>query len=168
MWAGNRGRERRDDCAERGAIEHLAARRAARHASAVISVIQDPLLAVDETGRIADVNGHFCAMTGFTRAELIGRRRFPFFANRDATWQVLAIHDALDRGDVPAELRITLVGKAGGRIPVKMMVAPLRNASGDLLGYVGTLRHLVVPGTSPHSGGWAQVTPAAVSADVIP
>jgi PAS domain S-box-containing protein len=143
---------------ERGAIEHLAARRAARHASAVISVIQDALLAVDETGRIADVNRRFCLMTGFTRAELIGRRRFPFFANGDAKSNALAIQGALDQEGVAAELRIALVRKTGECIPVQMAVAPLRNAVGDLLGYVGTLRHLVLPVTSANDDDDRAVT----------
>jgi PAS domain S-box-containing protein len=148
MWTGNRSRERQDDCAGRGAIEHLAARRAARHASAVISVIQDALLAVDETGRIADVNRRFCAMTGFTRAELIGRRRFPFFGNGDAKSNARAIQGVLDEEDVATALRIALVRKTGECIPVQMAVAPLRNATGDLLGYVATLRHLVGSSTA--------------------
>lgn len=133
-----------DDLAKRGAVEHLAARRAARHASAIISVIQDGLLTVDEHGRIADVNVPLCTMSGFTRAELIGRRRFPFLPDADAKANAAVLRTALNQDDLPAAVRITLVRKTGECVPVMLWVAALRNSEGDLLGYVGALRELVV------------------------
>ncbi len=149
MWSLNRDQPRsttRDDRhGERSALEALAARRAVKHAAALIASIQDGLFVVDESGRIADVNARFVEMTGFGRHELIGQSfPYPFWATEDRDANAIAFQQFLamlrQAGTPSADLELASRSKGGRRFPVTMRVAQLFGAAKELVGYVGTVK----------------------------
>lgn len=127
--------------AERAAVEHFAARKAVRHASAVITAMRDALLVVDERGVITDVNAAFCTMTGFGRHQLIGKRKYPFWSRADVAPNSAAIAALLRTTDVGAsEVELTLTRASGERCRVTAIIAPLKGRDGETGGYASTLR----------------------------
>ncbi len=128
---------------ERAALEHFAARKAAKHASAVLSTMRDALIIVDERGAITDVNGGFCTMTGFGRHQMIGKRKYPFWSRIDSAANSAAIAELLRTTAFGAtEVELVLVRKSGERFRVSASIAPLRGRSDERIGYVGTLREI--------------------------
>ena len=132
----------------RVALEHLSARRAAKHASAVIASIQDGLVTVDEVGRIVDVNRVLCDMTGFHRLRLLGSRApYPFWAHPDAGRNAQAIA-ALLAGPFAegGSCRLTFCRASGERFEASVAIAPLRDADGLSIGFAATIReHVEAP-----------------------
>ena len=138
-----RGQMQRSDA--RVALEHLSARRAAKHASAVIASIQDGLITVDEHRRIVDVNPVLCQMTGFHRRQLLGSRApYPFWskadAGRNAQKLVELLHGEFAEGG-SCQLRFCRANAEC--FDASVVVSPLRDHSGISIGYAATIHELV-------------------------
>lgn len=146
VWEStSRAREQAPGGNARVALEHLSARRAAKHASAVIASIQDGLVTVDERGRIVDVNTVLCEMTGFHRLRLLGSRApYPFWANADAGGNGQAISELL-RGQFAegGSCQLTFCRANGERFEASVAIAPLRDADGTSIGFAATIREIV-------------------------
>lgn len=137
----------RDAAAGRGAaraeLEHFAARKAAKHATAVISALRDALIVVDERGTITDVNGTFCTMTGFGRHQLIGTRQYRFWSRVDRAANAAGIADVLRTTEVGAgQVELVLTRRSGDRFQVSASIAALRDRDGEPIGYAATIREL--------------------------
>jgi diguanylate cyclase (GGDEF)-like protein/PAS domain S-box-containing protein len=134
------------------ALEHLSARRAAKHASAVIASIQDGLVTVDERGRIVDVNAVLCDMTGFHRLRLLGSRApYPFWAHADAHDNARAIAGLL-KGEFAegGSCRLMFCRADGERFAATVAIAPLRDAEGISIGFAATIRETAdAPSAAP-------------------
>ena len=129
--------------AERAELNHFAARKAAKHASAVISALRDALVIVDERGAITDVNGAFCTMTGLGRHQLIGTRKYRFWSRADSAANAAAIADLLHTTEVGAgQVELVLTRKSGDRFRVSASIAGLRDRDGEPIGYAATLREV--------------------------
>ena len=126
----------------RVALEHLSARRAAKHASAVIASIQDGLISADEHGRIVDVNAVLCEMTGFRRQQLLGSRApYPFWPTADAGRNGRTLTDLL-RGEFAegGSSQLTFCRANGDRFDANVRIAPLRDRYGSSIGFAATIR----------------------------
>ena len=146
VWEPAKGRrEKAPDTSARVALEHLSARRAAKHASAVIASIRDGLVTVDERGRIVDVNPILCEMTGFHRLRLLGSRDpYPFWAHADAGRNAEMIAELLQgRFADGGTCRLTFCRADGERFDASVAIAPLRDADGLSIGFAATIREIV-------------------------
>lgn len=128
---------------QRVALEHLAERRAAKHASAVIASLQDGMLAIDERGAITDVNAVLCDMTGYTRESLLGKRApYPFWSRGDARTNQSELEALAGAGSSDATGSLWLTTRSGRRLPSSVRVSAMRNSAGDTLGLVASVRLL--------------------------
>ncbi len=164
----------------RVALEHLSARRAAKHASAVIASIQDGLVTVDERGRIVDVNTVLSRMTGFHRLRLLGSRApYPFWAHADAERNARTIAGLLE-GEFAegGSCQLTFCRAGGERFEASVAIAPLRDTDGISIGFAATIRELVNTPAAPEHDAMAaglirceaamERVAAAVSAETPP
>ena len=145
VWEPVTGRRQQTPEANaRIALEHLSARRAAKHASAVIASIQDGLVTVDERGRIVDVNPVLCEMTGFHRLRLLGSRDpYPFWAHADAGRNAAAIAELLQGQFADGgTCRLTFCRADGERFAASVSIAPLRDVDGTSIGFAATIREI--------------------------
>lgn len=140
LGVGWPGRERVCDEALRADFSHFAARRAAKHASAVVASMQDGLMVVDESGRICDVNAVLCAMTGFDRAALVGQRRVPFWSRSENSTNTAVLLEALRTESCSAELAVTR--RDGSTFRARFALAPIADSEGATAGYVASIRML--------------------------
>lgn len=169
VTGGGRGRVR--DQALRDDFSHFAARRAAKHASAVVASMQDGLMVVDESGRICDVNAVLCSMTGFARGALIGQRRYPFWTRSENAVNGAALAHALGSDDPSATIRMTR--RDGSAFTARFTLAPITGSEGTETGYVASVRMLdatdatptmpAAPATSALSGAARTLIADAVS-----
>jgi diguanylate cyclase (GGDEF)-like protein/PAS domain S-box-containing protein len=94
-------------------------------------------------GRIEDVNEQFCALTGFTRDELIGSTRpFPFWPPDDLDQIAEISRGILSSGS--SELELDLITKAGNRFPVSAIVRVATNPDGSVNGHITTVTDLTL------------------------
>ena len=106
---------------------------------AIENSVPSGIAAVDLDGRQTYVNPAFCAMVGWSERDLIGARP-PF-----AYWppdQVDAITEALgkvvDGSAPPGGLELRFRRRTGERLDVLMLVTPLRDAFGNVTGWVSS------------------------------
>ncbi len=147
LAAGGEGRDRVCDQALRADFSHFAARRAAKHASAVVASMQDGMMVVDESGRICDVNSVLCSMTGFDRAALIGQRRIPFWPRSENSANNTTLSDALGADDPSATIRLTR--RDGSTFCGRFALAPITDSEGTGAGYVASIRMLEATAAAP-------------------
>lgn len=106
---------------------------------AIENSVPSGIAAVDLEGRQTYVNPAFCAMVGWSERELIGMR--PPFAYWPAD-QVDAITEALGQvvasNAPPAGLELRFRRRTGERLDVLMLVTPLRDAFGNVTGWVSS------------------------------
>jgi diguanylate cyclase (GGDEF)-like protein/PAS domain S-box-containing protein len=94
-------------------------------------------------GRIEDVNEQFCALTGFTREELIGSTRpFPFWPPDDVEHIAEISRGIVGTGS--SEVEVELIGKAGNRFPVSAIVRVATNPDGSVNGHITTVTDLTL------------------------
>ncbi len=124
--------------------DHRAAEddvRSARERSRTIISAMSEGYILTADGEIVEVNDALCAITGFSRAELIGARTpFPFLAPERRE------HDAAVREDVLAHdggtFELVLMRKDGSRLDAEITLRAARNPDGTLVGFVNTLRDI--------------------------
>lgn len=83
------------------------------------------------------VNQPFCELTGYSREEVLGRN-CRMLAGPDTEPEArAALRDAISNG-VPAMVELSNYRKDGSLFRNAVMIAPLRNREGDLIGFVGS------------------------------
>ncbi len=90
---------------------------------------------LDQTGRITLCNDHLLALTGWTRAEVLGQNWFSVFVPPDVRDTVGEIFRAsLVDGDIPAHFENEIVTRAGVRRLIAWSNTTLRDPAGGVIG----------------------------------
>jgi PAS domain S-box-containing protein len=99
--------------------------------------------ALDMESRIAYVNPSFCAMTGFTEAELLGSRPpFPFWP-RDRLDENQRLLDQEMQGRSPSGgVEVRVMRKDGSIFDARMYVSPLVDAKGKQTGWMTSMTNI--------------------------
>jgi diguanylate cyclase (GGDEF)-like protein/PAS domain S-box-containing protein len=125
------------DITERTAVE-LALRESREYAEAIITAMGEGY-ALTVNGKLVAVNDSLCALTGFTREQLVGAGMpFPFWPT-DELGVAWGIRDRIvDAGGGTFDM--TVMRADGSRFDAEITAHPAHNADGSLLGFVNTLR----------------------------
>jgi PAS domain S-box-containing protein len=108
--------------------------------AAAVDQAAEAMLTTDRTGRITYVNRSFTRITGYSAEEAIGRR--PAFLREDADPAALAdLAAAISRGD-SWEGRLVERCREGASVELDLAVAPLRDATGAIVGSVEVARDI--------------------------
>jgi PAS domain S-box-containing protein len=108
---------------------------------ALLTALQDGLVAAGPDGTIRQINDPFCRMTGFTRGELEGSLPpYPYWAAEDVPRIESAVARALDGEG--GEYDLTFARRDGSRFPVIANISPLRDDDGSSAGYLGTFKDI--------------------------
>lgn len=100
-----------------------------------------------EDNALIAVNDAFCRLTGYTREEVIGRNCRFLGGNGAEAEARAALREAIADGR-PALVELTNYRKDGSRFRNAVMIAPVRNSAGLVVGFVGS--QMEVP---PAAGG---------------
>lgn len=101
--------------------------------------MQDGFAVLDASGVQSDVNPAFCAMTGFSREELIGiRAPFPYWPPEEHERIRVALTEAL-KGNI-SNFELTFMRRSGERFPVIVSPAAVKNQAGDTVSYCATVK----------------------------
>ncbi|MCC6726180.1 MAG: PAS domain S-box protein [Saprospiraceae bacterium] len=124
----------RDVTEEKRAEERL--RRSEEKYRGIIENMELGLMEVDNMGRIMRAYHHFCEMTGYTEAELLGKKANDVFLPQEFTGVMK--QQAIDRMRGKAGIyEIQLFKKDGSRIWVMISGAPIYNQWGKIIGTIG-------------------------------
>jgi PAS domain S-box-containing protein len=107
----------------------------------LINAMQDGFLLRGIDGTIVEVNDAFCRMIGYDRSEIIGRRPpHDWWAAEDRE----RFDDAFQRylSGVAAEDRLTYTRRNGQPFPTLVTSAPLRDAEGRIIGFIGMIKDI--------------------------
>jgi diguanylate cyclase (GGDEF)-like protein/PAS domain S-box-containing protein len=136
-------RRHHDELTREVAVRRMAeeAARVERDFSSVLLAAMHDGYLFTTDGVIVDVNHQLCALTGFSRADLVGRSRpWPFWPASSAD-EYGATSDAIGAaggGDLEVDFR----RKSGGLFPVALAVRTARNADGTTHGHITIVRDL--------------------------
>ncbi len=109
-----------------------------RTTSLVFSTAAEGILVTDPDGGIVDANPALCAMTGFSRSELIGRRAGSLYRSVGRGDQRREMVDALlARGRWSGETNF--LDRRGRIIPTSVSISSIRNEAGESLGNVAVI-----------------------------
>ena len=90
---------------------------------------------LDMQGRITYVNNAFCAMTGWTENELVGKTApFPYWPDEDMEMLKTRLHDELSGRIPPAGIQFRVKRKDNSLIEARLYVSPLIDAFGQQTG----------------------------------
>jgi PAS domain S-box-containing protein len=124
----------RVDRAQRGAEAVLRGERDLTRA--LLGGLPDGVVVFGPDHRIRDVNPRWCALTGLTREELIGRQPpFPWW-DGDGMADAVVFERFVRRGR-PASAERVLLRPDGSRVPVLATIAQIRGSDDDRLAFVG-------------------------------
>jgi PAS domain S-box-containing protein len=127
--------------AKQRAAEAEASRSQARLASAynrsLLEASLDPLLTVGSDSKISDVNAAAEAVTGYTRAELIGTDFSKYFREPE---KARAAYEHAFRGDVVRGYVLELRHRGGHNTSVVLDGSLYRDADGNAIGVVASAR----------------------------
>jgi PAS domain S-box-containing protein len=117
------------------------AEEAARREQIFRETIEDSLVtglvAVDHEGRILSVNDAFCAMTGWSREELLGTGPpYRFWPPEEIETIRATAWKTLGKGSPLADQEFVLLRRSGERFPVLVYASPFRDPEGTPKGYV--------------------------------
>jgi len=120
----------------------LEARTQRDHAQAIISAMHEGYaLTVD--GELKAVNEALCALTGFSEAELVGAKvPFPFWPPERLDETLTLRRQVLSKEG--GSFEVTLMRRDGERFEAEVTATPARDADGNVLGYVNTMRDVGV------------------------
>ncbi len=104
-----------------------------RRFRAIFNALSEGFVETDTRGRVIDVNDPLCAMLGYGRHELIGRRLFRFL-DEEGHAQVAEQMRAAAAGVLHRTLDLRLRTKAGGRIEAQVFSTTLTDTTGRLTG----------------------------------
>ncbi|HHP7238801.1 PAS domain S-box protein, partial [Longibacter sp.] len=118
--------------------EARAVRETKEFAENLIVTMQDGVLVFNPAGTTIQVNEAFCAMTGFSRDDLLGTTiPYPFWPREEYEPLCVAFDPAVGR---EASYNLTLKKRDGTRFPVIMHPSAVRSQDGGVLSYVATIR----------------------------
>jgi PAS domain S-box-containing protein len=126
------------DVTERRHAE-AASRRERDYSAALVRSMQDGVSVLSPDGELVEVSPSLCAMTGFTREELVGQRApYPYWP--EATDEVL--QRAFERigAHGSAEWDLTFTRADGTSFPVIVSASVLRDAGGAVMGFMSTIK----------------------------
>ncbi len=95
----------------------------------ILDGIQEILIVSDERGRVARVNPAACAALGWSAEELTGRPAQSLLAEGSAPFDATASNASAH-----------LVGRSGERLPVLLSTSPIKDADGNVTGWIGAAR----------------------------
>ncbi|WP_460593568.1 PAS domain-containing sensor histidine kinase [Geomonas sp. Red276] len=113
----------------------------AEYQQALFCAIQDGVSVIDTEGVHVKVNNAFCAMTGYTREELIGSGTPHLYWPEEEYPKIQEAFDRLDRGEV-GEVELIFKRKSGERFPVIIHPSTVRNRDGEATGYLATIKDI--------------------------
>lgn len=150
LWLLARAHRRGPDGASSGlvgAFTDITARRRAeqraqertRYTEALIASMQDGLAVATTDGRLVEVSDRYAALFGVPAASLVGRS-VPFAHWHKAQRRAMAdlYRRVLREGSAEVDLELDRPG--GGRLPVIVSAAPMRDESGVVSGIVETVK----------------------------
>lgn len=108
---------------------------------AVLSSVGDGVIVSDLNGNIIAANNAFEEQSGYQASEVIGQQIYPLLIGVENPEKSAEIQAALSsRYGWSGEL--TTVRKNGRRYDIQLTIAPVRNQSGEIIGYVGSQRDI--------------------------
>jgi PAS domain S-box-containing protein len=99
--------------------------------------------AMDLEGRITYVNPAFCAMTGFSEAELIGRMPpFPHWPPDRIDENTRLLHQELQGRSPAGGIEVRIMRRDGSQFDARMYVSPLIDARGQQTGWMTSMTNI--------------------------
>jgi PAS domain S-box-containing protein len=99
--------------------------------------------AMDNEGRISYVNPAFCAMTGFSESELIGRLPpFPHWPPNRLEENRRQFQQELSGRSPPGGIEVAVMRKDGSQFDARMYVSPLIDAKGQQTGWMTSMTNI--------------------------
>jgi len=96
---------------------------------------EPPRVRTDCEGRIVEINPAFCSLCGFSYPEIKGRKPVSLLQGPDTEQApVETLRNAIRSGSA-CEAELFNYHKNGTRYRVRIQVTPIRDASGDLIGF---------------------------------
>ena len=115
-------------------------RRERDYSAALIEAMQDGLAVSTPDGTLIDVNHRFCELTGFAASDLVGcSPPYPYWPKGPARGDAEYAFARALRG-LSGEHDLEYRHRDGRPLPVVVAHAPLRDADGEVRGYVATVR----------------------------
>ena len=122
-----------------------ATRRELRLREAVEQSLAAGISASDNQGRVIRVNPAFCAMTGFSREELVGSTApYPYWPEEEIPNIHRAFESALAGQTPPQGYELKFCRKDGTRFDVLVKVAPLLDSDDKQLGWLGAVTDITL------------------------
>jgi len=101
---------------------------------------------LDLEGRITYVNAAFCAMTGWTEAELVGQTPpFPYWLESDREIMNDRLEEELHGRALPGGFQVRVKRKNGGIFNARLYVSPLIDARGHQTGWMTSMTDITEP-----------------------
>ncbi len=108
---------------------------------AVLSSVGDGVVVTDLDGKILTVNQAFEDQSGYTASEAVGQPLFELLNRQDNQEKSVEIEDSLNKESRwSGELRTQ--HKSGRYYDVLLTIAPVRNQTGEIIGYVSSQRDI--------------------------
>ena len=124
----------------RDITEHKKAEEALIRLSSAVKMTSDSVVISDIDGKIIDVNEATLKMYGTEDKEnLIGKSSYDLIAPEDREKALAGMKETLGKGYVK-RLEYNIITKDGGRVPVEMSVAIMKDVDGKPIGFVGISR----------------------------
>lgn len=102
--------------------------------------------ALDMHGRITYVNAAFCAMTGWSEAELVGRTPpFPYWPEEDRDLLMARLEDELRGSTIQGGFQVRVKRKDGSLFDARLYVSPLVDAKGHQTGWMTSMTDITEP-----------------------
>ncbi len=99
--------------------------------------------AMDLEGRISYVNPAFCAMTGFSEADLIGKRPpFPYWPHDRRDENVRLLEQELQGRSPAGGIEVKVMRKDGSIFDARMYVSPLIDPKGQQTGWMTSMTNI--------------------------
>jgi PAS domain S-box-containing protein len=99
--------------------------------------------AMDMEGRITYVNPAFCAMTGFTDADLIGRLPpFPYWPPDRIDENTRLLHQELQGRSPAGGIEVKVMRRDGSQFDARMYVSPLIDPKGQQTGWMTSMTNI--------------------------
>ncbi len=111
------------------------------HCCTIVESVSEGVVTIDAQKRVTYLNPAAERITGFSVAEAVGRKCFDVL-RADLCARRCPLDDCLQGEGPPADQRVVLIAKGGGRVMVRLNMAPLKDENGRILGAVETLRDL--------------------------
>ncbi|MCM0083927.1 PAS domain S-box protein [Geomonas sp. Red32] len=128
------------DVTERVVAEEII-RGNAEYQQALVCAIQDGVSVIDTMGVHVKVNNALCAMTGFSREELIGTGiPHPYWPEEEYP-RIRESFESLERGEV-GQVELVFKRKSGERFPVIIHPSTVRDRAGQATGYLATIKDI--------------------------